>query len=136
MVETGTLSDEQLQSMGENYFLKDTTTFEVGTTTVEPDLAQKHTLYALAWSIIQLPPQDWNIVNHQERVRIKRACRAYARARGWSLELANFANGAEQWSLWGGHNPVLFGTLQECCLRIVEHDLWPEGKPKEDNPTS
>lgn len=118
-------------------------TYETFSPPVEPDLMQKHTLYAVAWGIIQLPPRDDEPRNYQERVRIKRACRAYAMARGWMLALTHDeAPNSEQWMLThhdATHVPHVsrakFGTLQECCLHIVEHDIWPEGKPEDDSPT-
>lgn len=110
---------------------------------VEPDLMQKHTLYAMAWGLIRLPgyPAGENFTQiASERIRLKHACRAYAAARGWSLslDLSEISTGPEHevWKL----SPRLtsparrsyWGTLQECCLKIVEDDIWPEGKPKDE----
>lgn len=112
---------------------------------IEPDLIDKHTLYAVAWDIIRLPAQDGEQATHQTRVRIKRQCRAYAKALGWELVLTNRFNGEEQWALYRtGEQPLanglgansFFGTLEQCCLHLVERDIWPEGKPKDDSPTS
>lgn len=108
---------------------------------IEPDLFDKHALYAMAWGIIHLPPSDGQQRNHQERVRIKRRCRAYAKARGWELQLASHTGGVEEWVLFrcdcASHPiPTVYGPLQACCRHVVEHDIWPEGKPKEDTPST
>lgn len=107
---------------------------------VEPDLAQKHTFYAVAWDIIRLPQYEDGDHPHEkarqvarERVRIKRACRAYAKARGCNLELVSNLDGGERWNLSWWSNEKTYnsidGSFQECCLRLVEMDIWPEGKP-------
>lgn len=110
---------------------------------VEPDLMQKHTLYAVAWDIIRLPEYRTDRYVQdiaRERQRIKRACRAYAAARGWNLSLdfseVSTSSEREVWKL----SPCLtsparrsyWGALQECCLKIVEDDIWPEGKPQDE----
>lgn len=106
---------------------------------IEPNLADKHTLYAIAWGIIHLPPQDGQPANHRERVRLKRACRAYAKARGFSLELSTYIKGEEEWFLFptGWYTMTgLSDTLEAHCLRIVEHDIYQANTSEENNPTA
>lgn len=106
---------------------------------VEPDLICKHTLYALAWDIIRLPSRDDCALGDvparcRERTRIKRQCRAYAKARGYDLSLHASSGENEVWSLFkDGWDLPWRGTLRGLCLKIVEWDTWPEGKP-EDTP--
>lgn len=120
---------------------------------VEPDLIAKHTLYAVAWGIIRLPEYTSHVLDTEaevrqvarERMRIKKACIAYAKARGFNLELRDNWDVMENWNLtrWSAKDTFnsrrpneqiynsFVGTLQQMCLRIVEHDTWPEGKPED-----
>lgn len=95
--------------------------------TDNPDL-WKHTLYAVAWDILSLPP-GYTPAAARQRVFLKRRCVAYANLKGYSLRPIALQADIETWELQPKQVPafvrtdVFTGTLQQCCLEIVRAEV-------------
>jgi hypothetical protein len=92
----------------------------------------RNTLYAVAWGMLELPKYEPYPVAHayiaRQRLQIKKACQAYAMARGFRLSLLQTDRSRETWwvyneSLAYGNQTLATGSLQDCCKYIVTHDM-------------
>lgn len=101
----------------------------------------RHTLYALGWGLIELPPwpPDLNEPTYLVRAQRKRmvgACIAYAACRGWTLRFEHGSSLQPVYVLtFDPEIPIMSGavisgytfrgTLQECCLRLMRWEQNP-----------
>lgn len=92
----------------------------------------KNTLYSIAWGLLQLPAHDGTQQAFRRIREFKRAITDYAHEQGWGLRLIESRWGPngqpfEEYELSkrvdAGYRSEFAGTLQECCLKIVEEDI-------------